>query len=350
MISSTWGPDSLLGAQPDLPRRVAEALPSDEFRVLMALHPNICSHHSSWQLAEYLSDCERAGVHIPGDVDEWRAGIVASDVTIGDQGSVTFYSAALGNPLLMATTPSHTVDPRSPIAQLMTAAPRLGAGDDIADQIRRAIAEHDVTRYSAVTALTSSEPDHSATIVRSAMYRTLRLPEAPEPAEISALPLPPRPIAGSDSHLVFVEPAGDQAATVTRFPAGRLFNNPDTPRGGHLAIGTREPRRRWIELADVIIGHCGPDTDHWISETLSGLPGCAVASAPTTQGHWLLGDHTEHLLRVAGTEPGCRLFASVAYQRLRQRADLRELTGDWTIMCAGRKLRVEVTQASRAAR
>ncbi len=332
VLSSTWGSDSLLSAAPQLPRMIAGSLPIDEFRVIVALHPNIWSHHSRWQVLEWLSSCRRHGVHVSQDVDEWRAAIVAADLVIGDHGSVPFYSTALGNPLLLATTPGHTVDPQSPIAHLLATGPRLDLSGDLAAQVRTAIAEHDPGRYAEITALTTSEPGRAAALLRRAFYRILRLPEPPEQAEVVALPLPGRPLTGPDSHQVRIVLDRAGSAVVTRFPAEGIRTGPQAAlREAHLAVGVNEPLRRWLETADVILGEEGADADDWIAGTLALMPGCVLAAAPVTDRAWLVGDRTGHRVRVEGDSSTCRVFVSVVYEWLAQGNALDDFPEVWSV-------------------
>ncbi|WP_439658213.1 hypothetical protein ACSHWB_38345 [Lentzea sp. HUAS TT2] len=46
LVSSTWGPESLYGRQPDLVRRLRAELRLDEYAVAVALHPNTWSARS----------------------------------------------------------------------------------------------------------------------------------------------------------------------------------------------------------------------------------------------------------------------------------------------------------------
>jgi hypothetical protein len=344
VVSSTWGPDSLLAADADLPRALTCALPADEYRVTLALHPNIHAHHSRWQVSEYLSGAARAGAHVPDDVDQWRAAIVAADLVVGDHGSVPFYAAALGVPLLLATAPAHTVDPASPIAKLLAVAPRLDPDADPAEQLRAAIRGHDPARYAAITALTTGEPGCGARILRTAMYETMGLPEPDEPADIDALPLPSGAIRGPDAHIVHVTLDAGRTATILRYPAERLRAGPAPGPGTHLAVGVHEPRIRWLRLADVVIGVPGVATERWIETTLASLPGCALAAAPEAANRWLLGDG-KRLLRVTGSDHAARLFGSAAYHLVARGAALAALAGDWTIRCGGETSAVTVAAA-----
>ncbi|MGW4632659.1 hypothetical protein [Nocardia sp. NPDC004415] len=334
VLSSTWGPESLLARHPELPARLAEELPSDEFRLILAPHPNIAAEHSGWQFGEYLRAAARAGVHILDDVDGWKAAILAADLLIGDHGSVTFYGAALGVAPLLATAPAHTVDPASPIAGFLAAAPRLTIDADPTTQIRTAITDHDPARYAPVTERTTSHPLAGSALLRTALYEAMALSEPDPVPDIPAVPLPRAPLPTPDSHLVLVDSPDPGTARVTRYPAERLRSGADLPRGAHLAVGVREPLHRWLRLADLMIGEPGPATATWIAETLRALPGCRLAAAPDGPGTWLLGTGTD-LLTITGSDAACRLFASVAGTHLGRGTAIARLCGQWTIECGG---------------
>ncbi|MCM6778245.1 hypothetical protein NDR87_32655 [Nocardia sp. CDC159] len=350
LISSTWGPDSLLASEPDLPRRLAAALPADEFRIALAIHPNIRSYHSRWQVEAHLDDAARAGVHLLRGVDDWRAAVVAADLAVSDHGSVGFYSTALGNPLLLAAAPEHTVDPDSPIAQLLRAAPRLDGTADIEAQIRRVLTAHDPHRYAAITALTTSEPAAGAPLLRSAMYRMLRLPEPTEPPDPAVLPIPAAPLRDADAYLVHVRIGSERSATITRYSAERLLTDERIEPDGHLVVGVDGPRGRWLASADVLIGRPGGATAAWIADTLRRLPNCVIAAAPTEAGHWLLGNRTT-VVRVRAPDGGGHLFASVAYRLHGRGAPLEAIAGSWRIRCGGTDYRfsAEATRAETTA-
>ncbi|WP_280361221.1 hypothetical protein [Nocardia wallacei] len=345
VMSTTWGEDSLLGTDSDLPRKLAAALPVDEYRVVLALHPNIRSLHSRWEVAEYLAGATRAGVDVLDSVRDWRTAIVAADLVIGDHGSISFYAAALGIPVLLASAPIHAVDPASPVALLLRTAPKLDIATNTRQQIEHAIASHNPPEYADLAALATSRPGDGAATLRAAVYRTLRLPEPSEPAEISTLPLPAHPLAGPNAHVVHVDIDADRAATITRFPAERLHTGLSNGWGTHLSVEVSETRAQWLYSADVLIGEAGANTERWIAESLAGLPGCALATAPTLDGDWLVGDRTS-LLCVTASDPAHRLFVSVAYQLKCQGRTLGELTGEWVIRCATNTFVVTVTAAN----
>ena len=335
VVSSTWGQESLLGTHPQLAQRLAETLPADEFRIAVALHPNVWFGHSQWQVSQWFASCRDMGVTVLHDMDEWRAAVVAADLLVGDHGSVPFYSTAVGNPLLLATAPGHTVAPDSPIAALLSTAPRLNPTADLEAQIRQAIANHNPERYAEITALTTSVPGKAATLLRSAMYTLLALPEPDTVAEAEPLPLPSSPLGQAGAHLVQVTLDADHTASIRRYPAERR-RAPSAP-AGHLVADVTSARHRWLELADVVTGPAGPDTETWMTDTLARLPGCAVATAPTQTGTWLLTTRSGPTLQVEGPPTACHLFASVAYETPTP-------TGTWTIRTGPTTHQVTVTR------
>jgi hypothetical protein len=95
VLSSTWNRRTLLGAQRDLVRRLLAELPVDEYRVLLVAHPNIWAREGGARLGLWFADELEAGLGIVPPSEGWRTALIASDLVVGDHGSVTFYAAAL---------------------------------------------------------------------------------------------------------------------------------------------------------------------------------------------------------------------------------------------------------------
>ncbi|WP_410631505.1 hypothetical protein [Amycolatopsis sp. cmx-4-83] len=342
MLSSTWGRESLLGHLAGLPELLANQLPADDFRLAVAVHPNVWWGHSPWQVRQWLAGCVRAGVTVFDDVDDWRASLVAADVVVGDHGSVTFYAAALGVPVVLATAPEQAVAPDSPIGLFLGRASRLTGLDDLAGQLREAIEGHDPAHLADVTSLTTSRPGSSASLLRAVLYEHLDLPEPSSAVDAPLLPVPARELDRCHSHLVQVTNSGPASAQVTRFPAEALRHHPDT--GSHvLVVGPHETSRRWHELADVVVGGSGDGTPQWLSTALEHAPGAVLATAPGIDGHWLLRDRrgARYQLSASGD-----LFAAVA---LRELAAGREPTGTWQLAVGGRIVDVVVNRLDEGA-
>ncbi|MBB4687175.1 hypothetical protein [Amycolatopsis jiangsuensis] len=288
LLSSTWGRHSLFGAQPDLPARIARELPLDEFAVVLALHPNIEHGHYPWQLRMWLRDCERAGVLVLPEEDLWQPAAVAADVTVGDHGSVTYYSACLGTPVLLASAPHEAVDPASPVAALLRTAPEL-TGQNLAVQLGTAA---QAAEMAAATALATSVPGQSAALLTELGYRTLGLPPPEQPGSFRALPLPrvQRPEPGAQ----WVRVHGDE---VTRFAAAATTR----PAGAQLVVHVDSPDPRLLRRADILLGERFPEPGRWIALTLAEFPHCEWVACPAGPG-WLAGSRTGHVVSFTGTD------------------------------------------------
>ena len=296
VVSSTWGEKSLFGRCPELPMRLAEQLPLDEFRIAVALHPNIWFGHSPGQLRAWLADWARAGIVVLPPEEGWRAALIASDLVVGDYGSVTFYGAAQGAPLLLASRPTELLDPDSPIAALLAAAPDLDPKRPLLDQVRDTIDQYAPEQYAHITAQTTSAPGRSHALLRAAIYRELRLSEPDTPASASAVPLPRGSARPVDAQLIGVRER-DDGVELTRFPAEVLYRSPEVARGRFLVVGPDGPRQGWLERADALVRDSPGPTRRWIDGSLAALPGCLVAAARDESGQWVLGDRRGRLLR-----------------------------------------------------
>ncbi len=308
VISSTWGASSLYGTDPDLIRRLAAQLDLDEYRLVVALHPNIAGHHSPWQVRMWLADCERAGVLVLPDELLWGPTLVAADLTIGDHGSVSFYSAALGTPLLLAAAPVDAVDPKSPVGRLLEVTPELDHHRALAPQLERALARH--VPFRSITDLTTSLPGRSASVLRETIYRWLDIPAPRTQAETRALPVPDVTLPPAHAQLVQVE-IGAGEAKVTRFAAEGLREPALVPAGSHLVVDTREPSTRLLDLADVLVHDRPADPERWIESTLRALPGCQVAAARVDDRTWLMGTAGQLLVRLDEVTGPAAAFAAV---------------------------------------
>jgi hypothetical protein len=172
-ISSTWGPDSLLGRSPAALFDLVARLPADEFEVAMAVHPAAWYGHGRRQVLAWLSRQRQAGLRVV-DPASWRGLVCAADAVIGDHGSATIYAAAAGVPVLRAGPPPQDTAPGSPAEILAAVAPQVRPAPTLVPQLREAV---DPARYAAVAGGVTSQPGRAAQLLREQMYRLLRLPE-----------------------------------------------------------------------------------------------------------------------------------------------------------------------------
>ncbi|OLT24083.1 hypothetical protein BJF79_14010 [Actinomadura sp. CNU-125] len=334
VVSSTWGPRSLLGEHPDLIADLLAELPMDRFRVTAVLHPNIWHGHGPWQVRAWLAHCLRAGLNLVPPREGWRAALVAADLVIGDHGSVTFYGAALGRPVLTAAFPHEDVDPASPVARLGRAAPALTPGRPLEPQVTRAVAEHDPARYAGIVGCATAVPGGSGRLLRTEMYRLMRLGEpAAPPAVLRVPPLDRGDLEGgrATAALTTVE-WRDGVAVVTRVPAPTALHRGGAADGRHLAVDDTELEERLLGLADVVYGlHPGSEasTKEWLARTFDRHPGCHVAAVEESPGICVIGTNDGDMVRCRAERP--ELAASLVYGWLETGRRLAEIPAECTV-------------------
>ncbi|MFB7513667.1 hypothetical protein [Streptomyces sp. NPDC056144] len=297
VVSSTWGPTSLLAEQPDLPARLLGSLPYDTYRVAAIVHPNVWAAHGPWQIRRNLAAALDAGLILVPPVHAWRSVLLASDLIVGDHGSVTLYGAALGRPVLLAAFGSDSV-PGTAAGVLGREAPRLDPRRDPRAQVEAAADPAARAAYAEVAGLAFSEPGRALGRLRTALYELMGLPEP------SAGPPPVRTLAPAR---VTAEPVTswqvrtlvttDGFVEVERFPAAVATDGAETENlFVHLACTDAERDLGVSESASVLLAASpSPTAEHaraWIADTLAARPGCLLAAVSLTDG----GDDTGHLV------------------------------------------------------
>ncbi|MDS1272447.1 hypothetical protein RIF23_19345 [Lipingzhangella sp. LS1_29] len=198
VVSSRWGPRSLLGRHPELPQRLVRELPAGRYRVVVVPHPVAWFWHGRRQVRAWFAPAQRDGLMVLPPEWGWQAALVASDLVVGDLGSVTCYAAAATRPVLLGACPRGDVSPRSAMSQLARQFPRLRYDEELAPQLASAQLEHDPRDGDRVARRLTSAPGRAAPLLRSLMYRMLRLEEPQSPAVIAPADLPrPLPVLGS---------------------------------------------------------------------------------------------------------------------------------------------------------
>ncbi|MFE3458552.1 hypothetical protein ACFXKD_13500 [Nocardiopsis aegyptia] len=268
LISSTWGTASLFGRHPHLARRLLGSLPSDEYRVALALHPNIWHGHGPGQVEAWLADAVRAGLLVLPPNQGWQAAVVAADAVLGDHGSVAYYAAALGRPVVLVRAGRDLVDSASPIAELLDTAVSYELGTPVEDAL--ASAHHAQERTTRVArASVSSRPGRSLALIRQAMYRLMDAEEPAGPPLVEAVPDPvPRPVPPHPALSVTVSRGPTNEYRLRRVPAAALTRTGDQNGGeaGFLMVWESETDSRLSELADVVVcpsADLPEDGDEW---------------------------------------------------------------------------------------
>ncbi|MEW2071409.1 hypothetical protein [Streptomyces sp. NPDC007346] len=339
VLSSTWGPTSLIGQDPALAARLLAGLPYDEFRVAAIVHPNVWSGHGSWQIRNLLAPALDAGLMLIPHIHAWRSALVAAEVIVGDHGSVTLYGAALGKPVLLGAFGSEAV-PGTAVAALGRAAPRLDARGDMRGQITSALAWQRPESLATVAEGAFDRPGQALPRLRAALYDLLGLREpVPSPPPERYLAEPEETGAKVTAWTVTTTGppgAGPGAVTVRRQPAavsrereeGGAGEEEAAGRFRHLACDEREPDRRVVESASVVLRGAPSRTAaaglRWAGETLDRLPGCRLVATALAGGGFLLrlrdGRVVEAAMTGPATDPG--LPAAAVYALLRAAAPL----------------------------
>ncbi|GAA3722705.1 hypothetical protein HDA32_000811 [Spinactinospora alkalitolerans] len=304
-VSSTWNRRSLLGGRRDTVRDLLAELPSDEYRVALITHPNIWYRHGRAQLELWLADEIEAGLRLVPPHEGWRAALIGADVVVGDHGSVTYYAAALGRPVLLAASDTGELDPDSPLVGFVRGAPRLLRRTGLRGQIEAA-------RGSApegAAELMMEYHGRSAERMRALLYDLLGIAPPPRPARFSPLAGPRTEEPDVTAWRVAAEIDRDGGAAVirvTRYPAAVTGPHPDR----FLLVDEEDTAMERRETAQVRAHRpVSGDPVAWVRGVLDGGR-CALAAAAGTPGEVVLCARAGGWLRVR-SETGADLDAAV---------------------------------------
>ncbi|MER6701696.1 hypothetical protein ABT289_31535 [Streptomyces fimicarius] len=368
LLNSTWSSQSLLGdgggngggdgggegpgddVLPSLLPRLASELPADEYHVAAVLHPNIWHGHGPGQIRAWLDRARRSGLTLIDPLKNWRQALVAADLVIGDHGSVTYYAAALGTPVLLGAAPLDGLDPDAPIADFIRTAPRLNARSPLRGQVDALIESH--VPQPGPMRFTSSVPGEAAVRLRRTFYELMGAPEPSGPALLEPLPLPaPEPAPRTAPLWVLTRFLAGPEVAVARYadPAREPAGSGDD----HLAVheDTRDPGQ--LDLADVVFRDGSPDDQRfgppgrWAAEVLDRHPHCALAAYVTGPSSCLVRTRDGALLRLtAGAEADAdpAVYASAVHAWLAAGRARAALVADGlTVRTGGTAHRVVVT-------
>ncbi|MFI6892861.1 hypothetical protein ACIBM4_01930 [Streptomyces sp. NPDC050256] len=322
VLSSTWNPDSLFGdgvseggrgggdVLPALLPRLAREFPVDEYRFAAVLHPNIWHGHGPGQVRAWLDRARRCGLVLIDPLEGWRQALIAADAVIGDHGSVTYYAAALGTPVLLAAAPLHALDPDAPISAFMREAPRLDPGAPLREQVDQLVDRH--RPLPGPAAFTTSVPGEAAVRLRALFYSMMGAAEPEWAATLEPLPLP-RLEAVTVTAPLHVATRVDRPGEVS---VTRWGGSPSAAGsgGGDVHIAVHEDTRDvdQLELADVILRDGLPDDPRfgspslWSDEVLQRYQGCSLAAFVIGPDTCVVRLRRGDLLRLvgAGVDPG----------------------------------------------
>ncbi|MFD7167505.1 hypothetical protein [Streptomyces violascens] len=314
LLNSTWNPESLFGdgggddVLPSLLPRLTAELPADEYRVAAVLHPNIWHGHGPGQVRAWLDRARRGGLVLVDPLHDWRQALLAADAVIGDQGSVSYYAAALGTPVLLGAAPAEGLDPHSPVAEFVRQAPQLDPHLPLATQLNDLMAKHHPLPGPAT--LTTSSPGKSAALLRTLFYRLINIPEPPRPALLERLRMPPLQLPFPTVPLRILTRVTTDPPEIRMSRYADPWYEPDGEGHAHLAVheDTRDPDQ--LALADVVFRNGAPDDlrfgspEQWTAEVLARHPHSALAAYITAPGACTVRTRSGPPVRLAGTPTG----------------------------------------------
>ncbi|MFC9248751.1 hypothetical protein ACFT7S_33395 [Streptomyces sp. NPDC057136] len=355
VLNSTWNPESLFGdggddVLPTLLPRLTSEFPVDEYRFAAILHPNIWHGHGPGQIRAWLDRARRGGLMLIDPLAGWRQALLAADAVIGDHGSVTYYAAALGTPVLLGATPLDCLDPDAPISAFMRLAPRLDPGAALRAQIDTLVACH--RPLPGPAEFTTSVPGEAAARLRTLFYALMDAPEPEWKASLAPLPLPAcESVTPTVPLRVVTRMLASGEISVSRW-AGPA---PVTIADAELHVAVHEDTRDvdQLDLADVIFRYGAADDPRfgspavWTAEVLQRYAGCSLAAYVTGPGEAVVRTRGGGLLRMVterdgGPDPA--VAASALHALLSAGRPVAEVADDglWVRVGDGSSRRVRV--------
>lgn len=320
VVTSTWGPHSLLARRGELLARWISELPVDSYRTALVLHPNIWARHGGERIEGWLADALNAGLMLLPPDEGWRAALIAADWVVGDHGAVTYYSAALGRPTLLAAFGDEELDPESPVASLGRTHPRLDPKRGLREQLRD-LAPVPVQR-NALGMRGQALENLSAT-----MYDLMRLTPPSAKPRIRPLP-PPVPRGRAVSALLVDGSVEGERIVLERYPAEAEHDLLDDP---HLLVDDREVDRRLLESAAIIVRRApAEEPEGWVRDTFSRHPGAMTAAVALDDSRCLVALADGGRFKVSGADVS--VCASAIYVQMAAgrsiRKAMRVVTGE----------------------
>lgn len=252
VVMTTWGEDSVLGAEPDLLTQLMGTLPADEYQIALVAHCNIWSRDGAAEMKRKLERPIEAGLLLI-EPKYWHAALLAADVAISDHGSLALYAAMMGKPLLLASFSDTEVVPGTPMAELGRVTPRLNLNDPLPPQVQAAISKLDPDFAAYITRKVVVLPDDGVQPLLKLIYKILRLSPPSTDVEVKAAPPPQMIVKPVYSHDVTTDYVAPNKITLSRVPrAARQQPTAEMP-GHHLVSDEDERRNRFFNNASIIL-------------------------------------------------------------------------------------------------
>ncbi|MFF3109382.1 translation initiation factor 2 [Kitasatospora sp. NPDC057904] len=301
VLSSTWGPESLLARRPGLPASLAARLPHDAYQLALIVHPNEYSRTGAFDLVRQLRPALDAGLVLAAPYEEWAALLVACDVVVSDHGSVALYAAALDRPVVAGCVGASELIPGSPMAELLSSVPHL---DLDTAAVALASAEPARTRRFAEQAFALT--GESLETLRAELYKLLGLSPSPYPVRSRPLPVPGPARTAPHAPAAFAVRAVTEGRRVT---VERLPPWTDLPLH-HRAAEYGRAGVRQLQSAALIYQRCGNGSSDQ-PRTNEPSPNQHHTNRHHTNWHQEYRTAADRTAEVLDEYPGCRTAAVV---------------------------------------
>lgn len=295
-LTSTWGPHSLMDERPDLPVQLLASLPADQYKIALTLHPHIWTTYGKRQLETWLQSAVESGLLLVHPYD-WKTTLIASDILIGDHGSVTNYASALGIPTINTEEKSF-LDVTNAVNEL-----------------------HEPGFHKAAL----SETGQAAQRLRAQMYELLGLTEPHHPTALRALETPANTHAKQPtSFRVHTLKAHDADIQLERFP---LVSDIDREQG-FIVITDQERNLAIMNNAEVVVAtkpSSHIEAESLADELLTINPGAAFTAATSESRLTIRSERPSRIRATAavtdtskGFTPDSVLIAAAVYSWIQQ--------------------------------
>lgn len=272
-ISSTWGPQSLFACQPLLAEHLLSMVDHDDTVIAQIMHANIGSGHGPRQIDLWTARAVDSGLCRIDPAQGWRATVLASDIVLGDHGSVTYYAARLGIPVFVGSS-TDELRPGTALADTFDAAPRF----EDAHAARTLCDDTPPDRWGPTSAPTATID--AAQRLRALLFHLIDLPEPPRPPSRR---IPGDPLFARRQPTSFLAHATflgreDDSVVVRRRPAG--IERREALHADQFLVTSTQESDVWLRrAADVVVGPPpGPATD--------SFPHARTTVVPLGYGRW----------------------------------------------------------------
>lgn len=286
VVTSTWGQHGTVGREASLPKRLLAQLPSDEYRILLILHPNIWAGHSAAQIKSILREELDSGLVVIPPRARWEAGLIAADIVLGDHSSLSIYAASIGCRFLLTADGRVELVPESPLTRLCAEATRLDPRGDLRGQIEAHLMTPRKRSAEEVANTIFQEQGTSWAKFRREVRALAGLADLPEPPRMTPVE-DPKPTTGrrvtawTVSAKIGSTGAGKTVVRIERFPliAQQQAKGPEDV----WQVSAHAEVDRIIRQSSEIMVHspvCGKaDGEQWLLDmlTMPAVDGSGVA-------------------------------------------------------------------------